>query len=142
LVIDEFQKVNQLGGQGAEAQMRAAVQRNTDIGFIFAGSKTALLKDMRLIPARPFYRLGIRHFLTPLPRDEFGQFVFALQRRIGKRSARTVLARPGVRLDEPHCDCIGSSAVLPSRRTALLDPMLAFRPGLNQRLCTFNRRLR
>jgi hypothetical protein len=46
LVIDEFQKVIQLGGQGAEAQMRAAVQRNTDVGFIFAGSKTTLLNDM------------------------------------------------------------------------------------------------
>jgi hypothetical protein len=68
LVIDEFQKVIQLGGQGAEAQMRAAVQRNTDIGFIFAGSKTTLLNDMTLNPARPFYRMGIRHFLSPLPR--------------------------------------------------------------------------
>jgi uncharacterized protein len=75
LVIDEFQKVIQLGGQGAEAQMRATVQRNTDVGFIFAGSKTTLLNDMTLNPARPFYRMGIRHFLTHLPRDEFGQFI-------------------------------------------------------------------
>ena len=64
LVIDEFQKVIQLGGQDAEAQMRAAVQRNTDIGFIFAGSKTTLLNDMTLNPARPFYRMGVRHFLS------------------------------------------------------------------------------
>jgi hypothetical protein len=75
LVIDEFQKVIQLGGQSTEAQMRAAVQRNTDVGFIFAGSKTTLLNDMTLNPARPFYRMGIRHFLGPLPRDEFGQFI-------------------------------------------------------------------
>jgi uncharacterized protein len=59
----------------AEGQMRAAVQRNTEIGFIFAGSKTTLLNDMTLNPARPFYRIGIRHFLSPLPRDEFGQFI-------------------------------------------------------------------
>ena len=75
LLIDEFQKVIQLGGQGAEAQMRAAVQRNTDIGFVFAGSKTTLLNDMTLNPARPFYRTGLRHFLTHLPRDEFSQFI-------------------------------------------------------------------
>jgi len=75
LLIDEFQKVIQLGGQSTEAQMRAAVQRNTDVGFIFAGSKTTLLNDMTLNPARPFYRMGIRHFLGALPRDEFGQFI-------------------------------------------------------------------
>jgi len=55
--------------------MRAAVQRNTDIGFVFAGSKTTLLNDMTLNPARPFYRMGLRHFLTALPRDEFSQFI-------------------------------------------------------------------
>jgi hypothetical protein len=74
-MIDEFQKVIQLGGETAEAQLRAAAQRNTDIGFIFAGSKTTLLNDMTMNPARPFYRMGIRHFLGPLPRDEFGQFI-------------------------------------------------------------------
>src|SRR6266851_3122474 len=75
LVIDEFQKVIQLGGESTEAQLRAAVQRHTDIGFVFAGSKTTLLNDMTLNPARPFYRLGIRHFLGSLPRDEFSQFI-------------------------------------------------------------------
>jgi type II secretory pathway predicted ATPase ExeA len=75
LVIDEFQKVIQLGGESTEAQLRAAVQRHTGVGFVFAGSKTALLNDMTLNPARPFYRMGIRHFLGPLPRDEFTQFI-------------------------------------------------------------------
>lgn len=75
LVIDEFQKIIQLGGQTTEAQIRAAMQRHTDVGFIFAGSKTTLLNDMTLNPARPFYRMGIRHFLGPLPRDEFAQFI-------------------------------------------------------------------
>jgi type II secretory pathway predicted ATPase ExeA len=75
LVIDEFHKIIQLGGQTTEAQIRAAMQRHTDVGFIFAGSKTTLLNDMTLNPARPFYRMGIRHFLGPLPRDEFAQFI-------------------------------------------------------------------
>jgi AAA+ ATPase superfamily predicted ATPase len=75
LMIDEFQKVIELGGESTEAQIRAAVQRHTDIGFVFAGSKTTLLNDMTLNPARPFYRMGIRHFLGPLPRDEFAQFI-------------------------------------------------------------------
>jgi hypothetical protein len=75
IVIDEFQKVIELGGETTEAQIRAAIQRHTDLAFVFAGSKTTLLNDMTLNPSRPFYRLGIRHFLGPLPRDEFSQFV-------------------------------------------------------------------
>ena len=75
LMIDEFQKVVEQGGESTEAQLRAAMQRNTDVGFVFAGSKTTLLNDMTLNPARPFYRLGIRHFLGPLPRDEFSDFI-------------------------------------------------------------------
>jgi uncharacterized protein len=75
IVIDEFQKVIELGGETTEAQIRAAIQRHTDMAFVFAGSKTTLLNDMTLNPSRPFYRLGIRHFLGPLPREEFSQFV-------------------------------------------------------------------
>jgi hypothetical protein len=75
LVLDEFQKVIELGGQTTEAQIRAAIQRHTQLGFVFAGSKTALLNDMTLNPARPFYRMGVRHFLGPLPRDEFAHFI-------------------------------------------------------------------
>lgn len=75
IVLDEFQKVIELGGESAEAQIRAAIQRHTEVAFIFAGSKTTLLNDMTLNPARPFYRLGIRHFLGPLPREEFARFI-------------------------------------------------------------------
>ncbi|MGH8171466.1 MAG: AAA family ATPase, partial [Steroidobacteraceae bacterium] len=75
IVIDEFQKLIELGGESTEAQIRAAIQRHTEVAFVFAGSKTTLLNDMTLNPARPFYRLGIRHFLGPLPREEFAQFI-------------------------------------------------------------------
>jgi AAA+ ATPase superfamily predicted ATPase len=75
IVIDEFHKIIQWGGESAEAQIRAAMQRHSDVGFVLAGSKTTLLNDMTMNPARPFYRMGIRHFLGPLPREEFGQFI-------------------------------------------------------------------
>jgi uncharacterized protein len=75
LIIDEFQRVIELGGSDTEAQVRAAVQRHAHLGFVFAGSKTTLLNDMTLNPARPFYRMGMRHFLGPVPREEFAQFI-------------------------------------------------------------------
>jgi uncharacterized protein len=91
LVIDEFQKIIQLGGQTTEAQIRAAMQRHTDVGFIFAGSKTTLLNDMTLNPARPFYRMGIRHFLGALPRDEFAQFISKGFEKAGYRVDATAI---------------------------------------------------
>lgn len=75
LVIDEFQKVIEWGGESAEGQIRATLQRHGDVGFVFAGSKTSLLNDMTLNPARPFYRMGVRHFLGPLPREDFRPFI-------------------------------------------------------------------
>jgi hypothetical protein len=75
LIIDEFQKVIELGGESAEGQIRAAIQRHSHVGYVFAGSKTRMMADMTSNPARPFYHLGERRFLGPVPRDEFAAFL-------------------------------------------------------------------
>lgn len=71
LMLDEFQHVIELGGPSAEAQIRATVQQHDRVAYIFAGSKTHMLNDMTLNPARPFYRLGARIFLRAIPRPDF-----------------------------------------------------------------------
>jgi len=75
LVIDEFQKIAETGGQAAEAQIRAAIQRHRRTGYVFAGSKTRLLTAMTMDAARPFYRLGSLRFVGPLPRADFRRFL-------------------------------------------------------------------
>jgi len=75
LMIDEFQKVVDLGGMEAEAQIRAAIQRHKRTGYVFAGSKTRLLTSMTLDAARPFYRLGQIRFIGPVPRGDFQMFL-------------------------------------------------------------------
>jgi uncharacterized protein len=75
LVIDEFQKLIELGGVTAEAQIRAAIQRHHRTGYVFAGSKTRLLTAMTMGAARPFYRLGALRFIGPVPRDQFSEFL-------------------------------------------------------------------
>jgi len=67
LVIDEFQKVIELGGDSAEAQIRAAIQRHKRTGYVFAGSKTQMLSAMTMDASRPFYRLGTVRFLGRCP---------------------------------------------------------------------------
>jgi hypothetical protein len=75
LILDEFQRVVELGGARTEAQLRAAVQRHRHIGYVFAGSKTRMMSEMVTHPARPFYNLGARWFLGPVPRADFLAFL-------------------------------------------------------------------
>ena len=71
VVIDEFQRVVEDGGVEAEGQVRAAVQAHDHLGYVFAGSKTRMLAEMTGDESRPFYRLGARLFVGPVPRDDF-----------------------------------------------------------------------
>jgi AAA+ ATPase superfamily predicted ATPase len=75
LVIDEFQRVIELAGAQAEAQIRSAIQRHRRLGYVFAGSKTRMLTAMTMDAARPFYRLGSVRFIGPVPAKDFQQFL-------------------------------------------------------------------
>jgi hypothetical protein len=75
LVIDEFQKLIELGGHAAEGQIRAAIQRHERTGYVFAGSKTRLLTAMTMDAARPFYRLGALRSIGPVPACDFREFL-------------------------------------------------------------------
>ncbi len=75
LIVDEFQRVIELGGSVAEGQIRAAIQTHSRVGYVFAGSKTHMLSDMVTDAARPFYRLGSKIFLGPIPRNDFSRFL-------------------------------------------------------------------
>jgi hypothetical protein len=75
LIIDEFQKIIELGGTAAESQIRAAIQRHKRVGYVFAGSKTRMLTAMTMDAARPFYRLGTVRFIGPVPKSDFEAFL-------------------------------------------------------------------
>lgn len=75
LILDEFQHVIEIGGPPIEGQIRAAIQTHSRTGYVFAGSKTRMLHDMLMDPARPFYRLGTNIFLGVVPRDDFQAFL-------------------------------------------------------------------
>lgn len=75
LVVDEFQKIVQEGGVGAEGQIRAAIQGHSKVGYVLAGSATRLLTAMTTDAGRPFYRLGEVRFVGPLPRADFAAFL-------------------------------------------------------------------
>lgn len=75
LILDEFQRIVERGGDNAEGQLRAAVQTHRHLAYIFAGSETRVLAAMTGEASRPFYRLGERLFLGPIPRPAFREFL-------------------------------------------------------------------
>jgi hypothetical protein len=75
IIVDEFQRVIEDGGAGAEGQIRASVQQHRHVGYVFAGSKTRMLADMTGDPNRPFYKLGRVLYLGPVPRADFASFL-------------------------------------------------------------------
>ena len=81
VILDEVQQIVVEYGIAAERQLRSTVQAHRHVAYIFAGSATRLLNEMTSEPNRPFYRLGARIFLGPLPREEF---VEALETRFRK----------------------------------------------------------
>jgi AAA+ ATPase superfamily predicted ATPase len=75
LIIDEFQRVIELGGEAIEYQIRASIQQHSRVGYVFAGSKTRMLRDMVSNHSRPFYRLGDTTYIGPIPRKDFSPFL-------------------------------------------------------------------
>ena len=62
--------------------MRAAVQHQREVGYVFAGSEPSLMERM-LGPKRPFYKAGPVMRLEKIPADEFAAFIDARFTRSG-----------------------------------------------------------
>lgn len=74
VALDEFQAVAGFNGGSVEHALRAAVQHQRDVGYVFAGSEPSLMEQM-LTPKRPFYKAGPVMRLDKIPADEFVAFI-------------------------------------------------------------------
>ena len=70
VALDEFQAIAEFDGGSVEHAMRAAVQHQREVGYVFAGSEPSLMERM-LTPKRPFYKAGPVMRLEKIAADEF-----------------------------------------------------------------------
>src|SRR5437867_5873413 len=84
VALDEFQAIGGFDGGSVEHAMRAAVQHQREVGYVFAGSEPSLMERM-LGPKRPFYKAGPAMRLDKIPADEFAAFIDARFSRSGLR---------------------------------------------------------
>ena len=74
VALDEFQAINGFNGGSVEHALRAAVQHQRSVGYVFAGSEPSLMERM-LGPKRPFYKAGPVMRLQKIPPDIFSSFI-------------------------------------------------------------------
>jgi hypothetical protein len=84
VALDEFQAIGGFNGGSVEHAMRAAVQHQREVGYVFAGSEPSLMERM-LTPRRPFYKAGPVMRLEKIPADEFSEFIEARFTKSGVR---------------------------------------------------------
>src|SRR4249920_2990861 len=84
VALDEFQAIAGFNGGSVEHALRAAVQHQRDVGYVFAGSEPSLMERM-LGPKRPFYKAGPVMRLEKIPAGEFEAFIDARFARSGMR---------------------------------------------------------
>jgi hypothetical protein len=76
IALDEFQAIGGFNGGSVEHALRAAVQTQREVGYVFSGSEPTLMERM-LGRSRPFYKAGPVMRLQKIPADRFAQFIDA-----------------------------------------------------------------
>jgi hypothetical protein len=74
IALDEFQSVTTFDGGAVEHALRAAVQDQRQVGYVFAGSEPSLMERM-LTSKRPFYKAGPVMRLDKIDHAEFAAFI-------------------------------------------------------------------
>ena len=76
VALDEFQAIGVFNGGSVEHALRAAVQHQREVGYVFSGSEPALMERM-LGRSRPFYKAGPVMRLDRIPAGRFADFLEA-----------------------------------------------------------------
>ena len=74
IALDEFQALTGFGGGSVEEALRAAVQQQRQVGYVFAGSEPRLMEQM-IGPRRPFYKAGPVMRLQKIAAAVFSRFI-------------------------------------------------------------------
>ena len=84
IALDEFQEITELGlGSQFERTMRSIIERQSNVSYIFLGSKSHLIKRMFSAKSRPFYNSAQKFMLMRPPADESTSFLIDRFRSTG-----------------------------------------------------------
>lgn len=84
IALDEFQAITAFDDDHVEQALRAAVQHQRSVGYVFAGSEPSLMERM-ITPRRPFYKAGPVVRLGKIDERVFAAFIETRFARSGIR---------------------------------------------------------
>jgi len=84
IALDEFQAITAFDDANVEHALRAAVQQQRSVGYVFAGSEPSLMERM-ITSRRPFYKAGPVVRLGKIDEHVFAAFIESKFRRSGIR---------------------------------------------------------
>ena len=82
IVLDEFQEIHGLGGEQAEWRLRGVTQHHQQLSYIFAGSRTSLIRRMQE-KNRAFYQLADRLPFGPIDPGHMADWIDERMRTAG-----------------------------------------------------------
>ncbi|TAK15439.1 MAG: ATP-binding protein [Acidobacteria bacterium] len=85
IALDEFQTIASFDEGSVEEALRAAVQQQRDVGYVFAGSEPSLM-DRMISPRRPFYKAGPVMRLQKIDPADFAEWLEARFAKSGLRA--------------------------------------------------------
>jgi len=85
MVFDEFQDITELNGVRIEKLMRAKFQHHKKVSYLFAGSKTSIMRTIFADQTHAFYRFGTTMKIGPISKQDFTGFIKRKFENTGKK---------------------------------------------------------
>src|ERR1041385_4976130 len=75
IVFDEFQQILEYGNDHVEKKLRSTIQSQSDVAYLFLGSRKHLIQKMFMDRSRPLYRAGGHYPLGPITEEDWLPFI-------------------------------------------------------------------
>jgi AAA+ ATPase superfamily predicted ATPase len=85
IALDEFQRIDMLGGPSLERLFRSIIETQKNVSYIFTGSEKHLISLMFEDKQRPFYRFAKQMELKTIKRGILEQFIVSRIEATGKK---------------------------------------------------------
>ncbi len=113
ILLDEFQDVLRLGGEDTLKQMRAIIQHQEHVVYLFMGSQADMMGRIFGQPKRAFFRFAVQMRMPEIP---WGEWEAYIRDRLG-RSGHSISDQALQLLEErtgahPHCVMVTMDAAL------------------------------
>lgn len=85
VVFDEFQQILEYESDTVERLLRSTIQHQSDVAYIFCGSRKHLIRQMFMDSQRPMYRSGAHYPLGLISEDHWQLFIAEKFTETGKQ---------------------------------------------------------